>query len=199
MQPIVFKLKLFRGPGDFERSKETLLWLLEALCRANQGHLEQFPYPPLYQSGVRYQRENGTEEWLDIPTIIEAGWGDCEDLACWRVAELRMKGVHASPYVKFRRTDGVYHFHALVGVYAEVPDSELEVSDSGITMPEFRLVKIEDPSLRLGMGWEAEYARRRGVKPAAESSGTPAAVAEATGAAGAQPDSFCKEPAGGGP
>jgi hypothetical protein len=158
MQPVLFKVKLFRGPGDFERSKEALLWMLEALCQINQGHLASFPYPPLYQAGVRYQREQGTEEWLDIPSVIEAGWGDCEDLACWRVAELRTRGVNASPYTKFRRVDGVYHFHALVGIYEERDESDRASSES---MPEFRLVKIEDPSLRLGMGWEEEFARQR--------------------------------------
>ncbi len=43
MQPIVFKVKLLRGPGDLVRSEKGLLWLLEALCKINEGHLEQFP------------------------------------------------------------------------------------------------------------------------------------------------------------
>ncbi len=61
MQSVLFKVKLFRGPGDFERSKQGLLWMLEALCRINQGHLAQFPYPPLYRAGVRYQTSARTE------------------------------------------------------------------------------------------------------------------------------------------
>ena len=163
MQPVLFRVKLFRGAGDFERSKTALLWMLEALCQINEGHLEQFPYPRLYQAGVRYQREVNTEEWLDIPSVIEAGWGDCEDLACWRVAELRRQGVTASPYVKFRRVDGVYHFHALVGIYEERPQTTLENREAGIVLPETRLVRIQDPSLRLGMGWEKEFARQQAV------------------------------------
>lgn len=155
MQPVVFKVKLFQGTGDLERSKQALLWMLEALCRINQGHLAKFPYPPLFQSGVHYEREVGTENWLDIPSIIEAGWGDCEDLACWRVAELRRKGIHASPYVKFRRVGGAYHFHALVGIYEEEEDGGQEIA-----LPSSRLIKLHDPSLRLGMGWEKEFARQ---------------------------------------
>jgi hypothetical protein len=146
MQPIVFKVKLFRDDADRPRSQQALLWMLEALCKINEGHLAERPYPPLYQSGVRYQRENGTEEWLDIPSIIEAGWGDCEDLACWRVAELRRQGHRAGPYVRFRQIDGVFHYHALVMRYRPV----MQRSEAGLIE---RLVPVakEDPSRRLGM------------------------------------------------
>lgn len=163
MQPVVFKVQLFAGPGDLERSEEALLWMLEALCKVNEGELKRKPYPPLYESGVHYERENGTENWLDIPHIIEAGWGDCEDLACWRVAELRMKGETVGPYIRFRRVNGVYHFHALVLHYEPIKHSKagppLLRRESG---KRFRPVAVEDPSLRLGMGWEAEYARLHG-------------------------------------
>src|SRR5215831_17488346 len=100
MQPIVFKLDLFAHPEDHPRSQRTLLWLLEALCKADQEHLRQKHYPPLYDAGVRYIREQGTEEWLDIPHIIQAGGGDCEDLVGWRVAEVREEGGYAGPYVR---------------------------------------------------------------------------------------------------
>lgn len=146
MQPVVFKVQLFRDPGDRERSQQGLLWMLEALCKINEGHLAERPYPPLYESGVRYQRENGTEEWLDIPTIIEAGWGDCEDLACWRVAELRTQGKHAGPYVRFRRIGGVFHYHALVRHYRPVA-----IPYRGRVLTRMVPDEIEDPSRKLGM------------------------------------------------
>src|SRR5512138_415754 len=135
MRPVVFKVQLFRDEQDRERSQQALLWMLEALCKVNEGRLAERPYPPLYESGVRYQREVGTEEWLDIPSIIEAGWGDCEDLACWRVAELRAQGVKASPYARWRQVDGVYHYHAMVKRFG--PGNK---------------TSLEDPSRRLGMG-----------------------------------------------
>jgi hypothetical protein len=160
MQPIVFKVKLLRGADDLVRSEKGLLWLLEALCKINEGHLEQFPYPPLYESGIRYQRENGTEEWLDIPTIIEAGWGDCEDLACWRVAELRRQGKTVGPYIRFREIGGVYHFHALVMHYRPVMKRE-----GGKLVRHFEEAGTEDPSQKLGMGWEEEFARLHAGKP----------------------------------
>jgi hypothetical protein len=82
---------------------------MEGLCRVNQTHLRQFDefqrrglvergYPPLYRSGLHYETEKGTEIWPDIPSLLmgtmgkgtyPGHWGDCEDLACYRVAELR--------------------------------------------------------------------------------------------------------------
>jgi len=158
MQPVTFKVKLFRDQADRARSQEALLWMLEALCKINEGHLAQKPYPPLHESGVRYQREVGTEEWLDVPSIIEAGWGDCEDLACWRVAELRRKGVRAAPYVRFREIDGFFHYHALVALYRPA------LRPGGRRTGAEKLVRVglDDPSRKLGMGWEDEYSRLHG-------------------------------------
>lgn len=73
--------------------------------------------PPLYASGVRYQRERGTERWQTCEQVFSARVGDCEDLAAWRVAELHQAGeVDAAPivtrtgrklwHVRVRRADG---------------------------------------------------------------------------------------------
>jgi hypothetical protein len=140
MKPIVFQVKLFRGEWDRERSQEALLKLMEALVQLNVGHLEQMRYPPLYRSGVRYRRES-SEQWRDIPTLLELGYGDCEDLTCWRIAELRQTGNHAFPYVAYRRTGGVYRYHALVERFARVDKRTGKYSGSS----------IEDPSAVLGM------------------------------------------------
>jgi hypothetical protein len=54
--------------------------------------------PPLYSSGVRYEREPWAgkfEEFADILTVLKRGWGDCDDLAAWRVAELQEMGENA--------------------------------------------------------------------------------------------------------
>lgn len=95
MQPIIFKVALFRGDFDQARSQYSLLWLMEALVRINQSHLRQYkklaqekrvpaPYPPLYRAGIHYEPEPGTEEWLDIPNMISVHggtfpgpWADC--------------------------------------------------------------------------------------------------------------------------
>jgi hypothetical protein len=147
MQPIVFKVDLFGQPEDQPRSQRALLWLLESLCKINQDHLQQKPYPPLYDAGVRYIREDGTEEWLDIPHIIAAGGGDCEDLVCWRIAEIRHGGGYAGPYVRYRFIDGHFHYHCLVQHYRRVLRKV-----NGQPVETFVPTEKEDPSRKLGMG-----------------------------------------------
>lgn len=123
-----------RAPKEFSGNNRKLLWFLEALTRCNVLWLESHPTTPmLYQSGVVYKQEKNSEAWLDIPHVIENGWGDCEDLAAWRVAELRFRHrVQARPYLKWyhRPKEGFTLYH----VQVRLPDG-----------------KIEDPSAQLGM------------------------------------------------
>jgi hypothetical protein len=116
--------------------------LLEALCKINEGVLKTRKIPPLYESGVKYIRENGTEEWLDILHVLDEGGGDCEDLSCWRVAELRHAGLRSKPFAKWRRVDGIYHYHIQVVRYG---------SDG--------TPYIEDPSHHLGMEAGTEFSK----------------------------------------
>ena len=66
--------------------------LLQCLAQIWALGLRESPLPPLYQSGVRYQPEpntgSGIEDWACPWDCIERGWGDCDDLVGWRVAEL---------------------------------------------------------------------------------------------------------------
>lgn len=75
-------------------SGQLLGHLTEALTRIDLQHLRDHPsLPPLYRAGVRYEREAaGVERWASSPLVMRRGAGDCEDLACWRAAELRMLG-----------------------------------------------------------------------------------------------------------
>lgn len=91
------------------------------------------PFPLLYASGVRYRREAApssglrAERFQIIPDVLRARAGDCEDLSAWRVAELRLSGVRAIPWI-IRTGARLYH------VQVKYPDG-----------------RIEDPSKRLGM------------------------------------------------
>lgn len=109
MPNIVFRCQMFRGDWDQVWSQMRMLHMMEALCRVNQTHLQQFDafrqrglvpngYPSVYRSGLHYETEKGTEIWPDVPSLLmgtmgrgkyPGAWGDCEDLACYRVAELR--------------------------------------------------------------------------------------------------------------
>ena len=114
MPNIVFRCQMFRGDWDQIWSQMRMLWLMEGLCRVNQTHLRQFDefrrrglvergYPSVYRSGLHYETEKGTEIWPDVPSLLmgtmgkgvyRGAWGDCEDLACYRVAELRELPYH---------------------------------------------------------------------------------------------------------
>ena len=84
--------------------------LLEWLTDVNEGFLAENPWtPPLYSSGVRYREEPpGTEEFCAIPDVLRRGWGDCDDLAPWRAAELRLCGEEATAE-PVHMGDGLWH------------------------------------------------------------------------------------------
>lgn len=131
----------FRGPMRTVDIICTLPWgpegvriMLAALCTANVFVMSQLaaagrPLPQLYRSGVVYRRQAGPERFRLAPDVYARRGGDCDQLCCWRVAELRLAGetgARAIPkvinpkliHVVVRRADG----------------------------------SIEDPSKRLGMG-----------------------------------------------
>ena len=108
--------------------------VLEALVTVNQLYLVTHHVPKLYESGVRYGEEpNGTiEEFASIPIVLSRGWGDCDDLSPWRVAELRCQGEKAKIRIQWKRQgNGKKLFHIVVR------------RANG---------EIEDPSRILGMG-----------------------------------------------
>jgi hypothetical protein len=97
-----FQLRAFERLSDGRRIR-ALERLLEALCDVNAEWLmENANAPWLYRSGVRYEEEPpGRDDWQDIPETLMRRGGDCEDLACWRIAELRVRlGEHVKPVVK---------------------------------------------------------------------------------------------------
>ncbi len=200
MPKIEMRLQMFRGDWDQIWSQQRLLWLMEGLCRVNQTHLREMnafkergllqkAYPLLYRSGVHYETEKGTEIWPDIPSLLEGvmgkgvypgPWGDCEDLACYRVAELRELPFHYERGDKKKPEVADPNFPQ--------NDKELAAAKAGKDWPGWKKVKggirakpyakfrrgpegnyhyhalvllpdgrIEDPSLVLGMGNEREF------------------------------------------
>jgi hypothetical protein len=109
--------------------------MVDALAWINQAWLALHPeVPALYESGIYYSERGLTacgDDWRDIPEILANGHGVCEDLAAWRIAELREQGVRVDPLITTTLATPdlvVYHVRVL---YA-----------SG---------QIEDPSAFLGM------------------------------------------------
>lgn len=68
--------------------------------------------PPLYESGIVYRREPPGREWwessLDILGVVQRRSGDCEDLAAYRAAELRLEGEWARVVIE-RTSRGSFH------------------------------------------------------------------------------------------
>lgn len=109
--------------------------ILDALAFANWEYLREHPETPaLYLSGVRYKDDayGEIDHWKDIPSVLAAGAGDCDDLVPWRIAELWQAGYKQARSVAHlqRDNDGNTLFHAYVRVDAN---------------------HTEDPSERLGM------------------------------------------------
>lgn len=128
--------------------------LLEALTTIDLVYLTTHHVPPLYQAGVRYQEEprgkpgivgRPNEEFASIPAILSRGWGDCDDLAPWRCAELRHQGFSAKIRVQWRKFPNGKLFHIVVRREGPVPDfNPRYMVRDGNTV-------IEDPSRALGM------------------------------------------------
>ena len=95
-----------------ETREASLRALVKVVHDLNRQFLRHNPNTPaLYRSGVIYQREprNIREEFATIPQVIAQGWGDCDDLAPWRSAELaEVHGVDAWPDVVIVRP-GLFH------------------------------------------------------------------------------------------
>jgi hypothetical protein len=84
---------------------------------------------------------SGVEVFRDIPRILEKGRVDCDNLACYRLAELWRASIKARAYMTSRPNgDGGTTYHALV----LLPDGS-----------------SEDPSLILGMGGEDRASERK--------------------------------------
>ncbi len=141
------------GESEVKRAAKNLLYLLNALTTINTAlHANRFP--PLYESGIRYQREEETEDWLSLPDLFSLGYGDCEDLACARAAELRRRRKRAFPYLSWRqKPDGSWLYHVMVAREPPTQDEYIpgSLTDSRILYPLNRSYVIEDPSTVLGM------------------------------------------------
>lgn len=123
--------------------------LLQFLADLNMLFLVAHPdTPALYRSGVLYRREPRqvvrVERFCGIPDVLRQGWGDCDDLAPWRAAELNLRGIGARPVL----IDATHPSYRNVSrgkvrrLWHVVVERALEGSDE---------VVYEDPSARLGM------------------------------------------------
>lgn len=113
-----------------------LLTFIDATSDVDEHWLRKHPEtPPLYEAGVVYEREGIPEKWYDVPHILQRTppRDDCEGLAAWRAAELRIAGYPARPVLRRYQGEKGALYHVIVE--ADTPDGP----------------RYDDPSARLGM------------------------------------------------
>lgn len=133
--------------------------LLHCLVAMNLEYFKLYNdrMPWLYSSGVKYDRMEpppgsacGDDDWQDVRTCLKRGLADCEELAAWRVAELRYRSkVQADTYVTLQRMGaGIGSSRHLYHIQVKWPRGLREypatVYENGGSL-------IEDPSAVLGM------------------------------------------------
>lgn len=116
--------------------KRDLIRALEIQVLWNVHLMRTRSLPPLYKSGIRYVREDSPrdphpnmpriERWQMADVLADTKRGDCEDLAMYRVAELRVRGERAR--IRLTHSGKMWHVTLFRG-------------DGS----------VEDPSARLGM------------------------------------------------
>lgn len=112
MRDVSFCSDSFVSPATTAYSERALACLLWALVFANESTMldpKRPQVPPLYRSGVRWEREeprpgrtgcaggNGQERFFGARQVIAERAADCEDLAAYRTAELRLGRVPQEP------------------------------------------------------------------------------------------------------
>jgi hypothetical protein len=112
---ITFVIDRFKGapPEDvaaIAHDHDALWTMLDALVKLDVQYLKLHPETPLlydaYRQGLVYYQEEpeGQEDWLDIPTMLKQHACDCEEIAAWRTAELKVRfGIEAEPWFIWKR------------------------------------------------------------------------------------------------
>lgn len=104
--------------------------------------------PNLYDTPVYYKTpENacGGDVWQSAKTLLERGYGDCKDLACYLAAQRTVRdGIHAVPKVKRKWFSGGFALYHIV--VQHTIGCECGYCDEN---------NEEDPSIVLGMPVEA--------------------------------------------
>jgi len=105
--PLIVQMRVPASIGAIECAVEGLAGLNYKLMHT--ATVGGGGFPRLYDSGIVYRKEpHGSEQWQNAIDLLRSFQGDCEDLASYRAAELRMDGEPAMvAIVRTRR--GTYH------------------------------------------------------------------------------------------
>lgn len=125
-------------------------WQIRRSLRRAELGLTDKVIPPLYAAGVIYREEApGHEDWLDAPAVLKQGYADCEDLAAYRTAELRVAGfTDVEPVIKYQWIPREMMIRQGYPAH-KLPGRGVWLVHCCVRWPDGR---IEDPSKILGMG-----------------------------------------------
>jgi len=133
MPYVVASMRIASDQASLEAALEGLTALNVRIMRSWQA--QGRPIPKLTTAPVRWRPDRTpggrtAERWDSFDIVLRRGFGDCEDLAAWCAAALRMRGIDARAVVRKSNSPGVA-WHAIV----QLPDG-----------------RILDPSRWCGMG-----------------------------------------------
>lgn len=103
--------------AEHARGKREIEIALAALMVIDMYEIREYALPALYSSGVRYAREvclapgvrETCERFLSARKALEERTADCDDLAAWRSAELRVSGEDPGAAPFCRRSEAGWH------------------------------------------------------------------------------------------
>jgi hypothetical protein len=102
---------------ESEVSAPILNSALESVTRLNESMLKQGKIPTFedgLKEGIKWKPEPPGEEHFDhAGTVLRRKWGDCDDLAPWQAASLRVTGEDPNATAIVRRS-GPKRWHAIV-------------------------------------------------------------------------------------
>lgn len=102
--------------GSLAQKAQAAAYGLDALARINLDLMRRFKVPRLYDTAVQFRPEPGAgqpgvpERFDNVAQVLGRGWGDCDDLVGWRLAELWLFGEPAHRRIVW--PEGLPHYHA---------------------------------------------------------------------------------------
>jgi hypothetical protein len=82
--------------------------LVEGAAMGAANLRSRLPFPQLYDSGVVYKVEDSPDEIEEFTfpwVTLARGYGDCDDLCIWRLADLYTAGERARCTVQYRGSE----------------------------------------------------------------------------------------------
>jgi hypothetical protein len=112
---------------------------LEVLAETNLIYLRKTTLPSIFNCGIRYRL---SEEWADIPRILETRFADCRGIAAWRMAELRMIGQDPAFHITYTEYPDGEMLHVKIETERGTEDPSEQIKNSRPQLPSYHPFQI---------------------------------------------------------